>query len=537
MSATITKRDEFKNEPFTDFSKEENARAMRSAIEKIKSELDKEYQLVINGEHVKGESGLMESVNPANHKEVIGRFQKASSEQAKRAVESAHEVFKMWSKTSAEERAELLFKVAASLRERKHEFSAWMIYEVAKTWAEADGDTAEAIDFCEFYAREMLRYAEGQPLTKIEGEDNELRYIALGVGVVVPPWNFPLAIMAGMTVAGVVTGNTVVLKPSSDAPTIAYKFFELLEEAGMPAGVVNFVTGSGAEVGDVLVDHKLTRYVAFTGSKEVGLRVNERAAKTQEGQIWIKRVVAEMGGKDAIVVDKDVDLEDVANGIVQAAFGFQGQKCSACSRAIVHQDIYDELLGKIADKTKRLVTGNPSDAKTNMSAVINKKAFESITNYIEKGKSEGGRVVAGGTGDNAEGYFIQPTVIADVEPGQTIEQQEIFGPVLAVIKARDFKHALEIANDTEFGLTGAAYTNDEAKLEQASEEFHVGNLYLNRKCTGALVGVHPFGGFNMSGTDSKAGGRDYLGLFMQAKLTSKKIRKEESKAEKRDTGA
>lgn len=536
MSATIKKISEFKNEPFTDFSKDENAQAMRAAIEKVKSELGREYQLVINGERIAGESGLMESVNPANAKEVVGRFHKASSAQANKAIEAAHETFKSWSKTAPQERAELLFKTASMLRERKHEFSAWMIYEVAKTWAEADGDTAEAIDFLEFYAREMLRYAEGQPLTKIEGEENKLTYIPLGVGVVVPPWNFPLAIMAGMTVAGVVTGNTVVLKPSSDAPTIAFKFFELLEEAGMPKGVVNFVTGSGAEVGDVLVDHKLTRYVAFTGSKEVGLRVNERAAKTQAGQIWIKRVIAEMGGKDAIIVDKDFDLDEAATGIVQSAFGFSGQKCSACSRAIIHTDVYDEMIAKIVERTEKLIVGNPADGATNMSAVINKKAFDSINQYIEKGKTEGGRVVAGGTSESVEGFFVQPTVIADVEPGKTIEQQEIFGPVLAVIRARDFEHALEIANDTEFGLTGAAYTNDEAKLERAANEFHVGNLYLNRKCTGALVGVHPFGGFNMSGTDSKAGGRDYLGLFLQAKVVSTKTRKGDTKGTQRDAG-
>jgi len=411
--------------------------------------------------------------------------------------------------------------------------SAWMIHEVAKSWAEADGDTAEAIDFCEFYAREMLRYAGGQPLTNIEGEENQLAYIALGVGVVIPPWNFPLAIMAGMTVASVVTGNTVVLKPSSDAPAIAYKFFEILEEAGMPAGVVNFMTGSGAEVGDVIVDHPRTRYVAFTGSKEIGLRINERAAKTQEGQIWIKRVVAEMGGKDAIIVDSDTDLDDAATGVVQSAFGFQGQKCSACSRAIIHADVYEPMIEKIVERTEKLKVGDPNDPATNMSAVINGKAFKTINEYIEKAKAEGGRVVAGGGADGEQGFFIEPTVIADVKPGQTIEQEEIFGPVLAVIKAQDFADALRIANDTQYGLTGAAYTNDEEKLERARNEFHVGNLYLNRKCTGALVGVHPFGGFNMSGTDSKAGGRDYLGLFMQAKVVSTKIRAGESNKEKR----
>ncbi len=423
----------------------------------------------------------------------------------------------------AEERAQLLFRVAELMRARKHELSAWMIYEVAKTWPEADGDTAEAIDFCEFYAREMLRYAAPPPLTKLAGEENHLEYIPLGVGAVIPPWNFPLAIMAGMTVAAVVTGNTVVLKPSSDAPTIAYKFFELLEEAGMRAGVVNFMTGSGAEVGDLIVDHPRTRFVAFTGSKEIGLRINERAAKVHEGQLWIKRVVAEMGGKDAIIVADDANLEEAATGVVQSAFGFQGQKCSACSRAIIDARVYDPMVEKIAERTAKIKVGDPSDTATTMSAVINEKAFKTINSYVEKGKAEGGRVVVGGGSDGEQGFFIEPTVIADVKAGSTIEQEEIFGPVLAVIKANDYDDALRIANDTQFGLTGALYSRDEAKIERARREFHVGNLYFNRKCTGALVGVHPFGGFNMSGTDSKAGGRDYLLHFMQAKVSSAKI--------------
>ncbi|HYO62774.1 MAG TPA: L-glutamate gamma-semialdehyde dehydrogenase [Pyrinomonadaceae bacterium] len=523
---------EFRNESFTDFSREENARAMREAIEKVRGQLGREYPLVIGGERVMSGQTL-ESYNPARKTEVVGRFQKATQELAVRAVETAAETFKSWSRTPPQERADLLFRVAALMRERRHELSAWMVFEVAKTWAEADGDTAEAIDFCEFYAREMLRYAGPQPLTRIEGEENELVYLPLGVGVVIPPWNFPLAIMAGMTVASAVTGNTVVLKPSSDAPAIAYKFFELLEEAGMPPGVVNFMVGSGGEVGDTVVDHPLTRYVAFTGSKEIGLRINERASKVHEGQIWIKRVVAEMGGKDAIVVDSDTDLDDAATGVVQSAFGFQGQKCSACSRAIIHADVYDAMVDKIVERTEKLKLGDPSEPTTNLSAVINQKAFKTINQYVEWGQQEGGRLVAGGGSDGEQGFFIEPTVIADVKPGARIEQEEIFGPVLAVIRAKDFDDALNIANDTEYGLTGAVYTNDEEKLARARREFHVGNLYLNRKCTGALVGVHPFGGFNMSGTDSKAGGRDYLGLFMQAKVVSEKVRPGYSSKEKR----
>ena len=513
---------EFRNEPLTDFSKEESAQAMRSAIAKVQGELGRDYPLVIGGERITTADKLT-SLNPANRRQVIGSFHKATKELANRAVETADAAFQTWKNVPPQKRSDLLFRAAAILRERKHEFSALMVFEVAKTWAEADADTAEAIDFLEFYAREMLRYSTEQPLTQVAGENNQLEYIPLGVGAVIPPWNFPLAIMAGMTAAAIVTGNTVVLKPSSDSPAIAFKFFEVLEEAGMPPGVVNFMTGSGAEVGDVVVDHPRTRFVAFTGSKEIGLRINERAAKAQPGQLWIKRVVAEMGGKDAIIVAADANLEDAATGVVQSAFGFQGQKCSACSRAIVESAIYEPLLEKIAERTQRIKVGDPADAGTNMSAVINQKAFNTINEYIEKGKAEGGRVVSGGGSDGEQGFFVEPTVIADVKPGSTIEQEEIFGPVLAVIKAKDFDDALAIANDTQFGLTGAVYSTDQEKLDRAQREFHVGNLYLNRKCTGAMVGVHPFGGFNMSGTDSKAGGRDYLLLFMQAKVTSTKI--------------
>src|SRR5882724_12012442 len=513
---------EFRNEPFTDFTKPENAQAMRAAIEKIKTQLGKEYPLVIGGERITTD-GKIDSINPSNRTQIVGRFNKATKELANRAVETASNTFETWKNVPAEERAQLLFRAAALMRARKYELSAWMIYEVAKSWPEADGDTAEAIDFLEFYARDMLGYGAPQPLTTLAGEENELDYIPLGVGAVIPPWNFPLAIMAGMTGASVVTGNTVVLKPSSDAPTIAYKFFEILEEAGMPAGVVNFLTGSGAEVGDVVVDHPRTRYVAFTGSKEVGLRINERASKVNEGQIWIKRVVAEMGGKDAIVVANDANLDEAALGIVQSAFGFQGQKCSACSRAIIDASVYEPMLEKIVERTEKIKLGEPGDPTSTMSAVINEKAFKTINGYIEKGKSEGGRVLVGGGSDGEEGFFIEPTVIADVKPGSTIEQEEIFGPVLAVMKAQDYDDALKIANDTQYGLTGAVYSADEKKLERARREFHVGNLYLNRKCTGALVGVHPFGGFNMSGTDSKAGGRDYLLLFLQAKVLATKV--------------
>jgi 1-pyrroline-5-carboxylate dehydrogenase len=515
--------DEFKNEPFTDYSKPENADAMRSALEKVRGELGREYPVVINGEKVTLDSKF-ESINPANKDQVVGVFSDldADTSLVDKAIDAATAAFKVWRNVPPAERAEYVFKIADVMRKRKHELSAWMVFEVAKTWAEADGDTAEAIDFMEFYGREMLRWSEKQHVTKIEGENNSLEYIPLGVGAIIPPWNFPLAIMSGMAMAAVVTGNTVVIKPSSDSPTIAAKFMEIVEEVGIPAGVVNFLTGSSA-TGEAMTTSPKTRFISFTGSKQVGLHINEVAAKPRDGQIWIKRVIAEMGGKDAIVVAEDADLGSAATGAVQAAFGYQGQKCSACSRLIVDEKVHDELVAKVVELTKTLNVGQPTEADTNVAAVINRRAFDKTLEYIKKGESEGGKIVAGGSGVADEGFFIEPTVIDNVEPGSTIEQEEIFAPVLAVIKAKDFDHALEIANDTEFGLTGAVYSTTQANLEKARREFHVGNLYLNRKCTGALVGVHPFGGFNMSGTDSKAGGREYLLQFMQGKSISQKV--------------
>lgn len=337
---------EFRNEPFTDFSVSSNQEAMKAALAKVKKQLGQTYPLVIGGEKILTDDHIV-STNPGAPKQEIGRFSKATTQHAERAMKVALETFETWKKVPPVERARYLFKAAALLRARKHEFSAWLILEIGKSWAEADGDTAEAIDFLEFYGREMVRLSQPQPLIPFNGEENELHYLPLGVGIVIPPWNFPLAIMAGMTTAAIVSGNTVILKPSSETPTIAYQFMALMEEAGLPAGVLNFLPGPGASVGDFLITHPKTRFIAFTGSKEVGLRITELAAKAQPGQLWIKRVVAEMGGKDSIIVDQDVDLDVAADGVVASAFGFQGQKCSACSRVIVHKAIYDEFVKKI----------------------------------------------------------------------------------------------------------------------------------------------------------------------------------------------
>ena len=512
----------FKNEAFVDFSKEENVRKMRSAIEKVRGLLGREYDLVIGGKRLKT-SGKIRSINPAKPSEIVGIHQKAGKEHVEPAVQAAGKAFGHWSHTSVEERASLLFHVADVMRERKLEYMAWLVFEVSKNWAEADADISETIDFCEFYAREALRFAKAEPPVQLPGERDTLTYIPLGVGAVIPPWNFACAIMAGMTVASIVSGNTVVLKPSSDSPTIAAKFVELLEECGMPEGVVNFCPGGGASFGDALVLHPKIRYIAFTGSREVGLHINQSAAQQQPGQLWIKRTVLEMGGKDAIIVDADADIDSAVEGVAASAFGFQGQKCSACSRAIVDDRIYDKFLEMLKARVERLTIGDPT-LNPNLAAVINEGSMNDILRYIEIGKKDG-RLITGGERDTnaGEGYFIQPTIIADIAPKSTLEQEEIFGPVLVVIKSSNFDHALEIANDTEFGLTGAVYSGSREKLDRAVREFHVGNLYLNRKCTGAMVGAHPFGGFNMSGTDSKSGGPDYLYLFTQAKSVGEKI--------------
>lgn len=510
----------FQNEPFTDFSNEASRKAYGTALSEIEATLGKTYPLIIGGKKI-DTTNSNQSVNPARKDQIIGIVSQADTALAEQAIQSAATTFETWKLTDPNERARYLFKAAAIMRRRKFEFSALLTLEAGKTRAEADADTAEAIDFLEFYAREMQRLSQPQPLTRLDGEDNELYYIPLGVGIVIPPWNFPLAIMAGMTAASIVCGNTVVLKPASTTPVIAAKFVELLEEVSLPPGVVNFLPGPGSEVGDYLVDHPQTRFISFTGSRDVGLRINERAARTAPGQRWIKRVIAEMGGKDSIIVDRDADLDLAADAITASAFGFSGQKCSACSRAIVHAEVYDSVIEKVVDRTRKLAIGDPAEAATQVGPVIDEKAYRKIQDYVEIGQQEGRLVHGGGTGD-PNGYFIEPTIFTDVDARARISQEEIFGPVLTFTKAQSFEEALEFANNTDYGLTGAVISNNRAHLEDARRHFHVGNLYFNRKCTGALVGTHPFGGFNMSGTDSKAGGRDYLLLFTQAKLVSER---------------
>lgn len=511
----------FKPESFLDFSQPEHAKRMKEAIARVESELGKEYPLVIGGDEIYTDDKLV-SYNPSQKDQVIGVFQKARPEHVEKALEVAWQAFERWSRLPYEERAAILFRAARILRERRYEMNAWLVLEAGKNWLEADAETAELIDYFEFYGREMLRYGRPQPLTPLPGEANEYFYIPLGAGVVIPPWNFPAAILGGMSSAAVVTGNTILLKPSSDTPAIGYQYFKIMQEAGVPAGVINFITGSGGTIGDLLVSHPKTRFIAFTGSMEVGTRIYELAGRVQPGQIWLKRVIAEMGGKDAIIVDRDYpDLDDAARWVAVSAFGYQGQKCSACSRLILDEAIYEPFLDRLVAFTEKLEIG-PAKDNYFMGPVINQGAESKILEYIEIGRQEG-RLLTGGEKAEGPGYYLKPTIFADVDPNARIAQEEIFGPVLAVIKSRDFDEALKIANGTIYGLTGSVFTLNREKIARAKREFHCGNLYINRKCTGAIVDVHPFGGFNMSGTDSKAGGRDYLLLFLQGKSVSERL--------------
>ncbi len=521
MTTTTMTTETFRNEPLTDFSKPENKKAQEAALAQARSQLGREYPLIIGGKEIKAPSQF-KSTNPADHSEVIGVFQKATPELAVQALEAGWEAFETWKKTDARTRADYGFKAAEIMRRRRFEVNAWMILEAGKSWVEADADTAEAIDFLDFYAREALRYGADQPVTPVPGEKNRAFYIPLGVGISIPPWNFPMAILTGLTSAPWIAGNCVVLKPASATPMMGWLYMEIIREAGVPAGVVNFLPGPGAIAGNTLVEHPRTRFIGFTGSMEVGLGINAKAAMHREGQIWIKRVVAEMGGKDGIVVDSETDLDKAADGVLTSAFGFQGQKCSACSRAIVVESVYDEFVKKLQAKAAGITQGNPEDPANTMGPVIDKNAYEKIMSYMDVGRKEG-KLLVGGEGDSSKGWFVKPTIFTDIPATGRLAQEEIFGPVLAVVKAKDWKDALAIANNTVYGLTGAVYTDNPEKLKEAVDEFYVGNLYLNRKCTGALVGGQPFGGFNMSGTDSKAGGRDYLLLFLQAKAVSQKV--------------
>jgi 1-pyrroline-5-carboxylate dehydrogenase len=513
--------EKYKNETYFDFSDPTNDKAQKEALEEVRANFGKEYDLYINGQFVKGDAGTFESTNPSDLSETIGTFQMASKEQAFDALDKAWDAFETWQHVSAKKRAEYLFKAADVVRRRRLEINAWMISEAGKNYLEADADTCEAIDFIEYYAHEALRIDDGMDvLSETWGDYNRTIYMPIGAGVSISPWNFPFAIFVGMAIAPIAVGNTVVAKPAPDTPKMGQLFAEILDEVGLPAGVFNFVTGGDIEVGENLAKHPNTRFITFTGSKGVGLHLNKIASEVAEGQKFLKRMVCELGGKNATVVDEDADIDSAATEIVKGAFGFQGQKCSASSRVIAHQAIHDELLEKVVEKTKALSVGNSKDNHIS-GAVINQKAVDKIMSYIEIGKKEG-KLMAGGKRAETEdeGYYIEPTVFADIDENDRLAQEEIFGPVTAFIKAKDTDDALRIANGVDYALTGAYFSNDPKKIDRALREYRVGNLYINRKCTGALVGAQPFGGFKLSGTDAKAGGRDYLKYFLEPKSTT-----------------
>src|SRR5919199_653633 len=505
----------YKNEPGLDWSDEANIEAMRAALEEVGRSLGKSYPLVIGGERIETD-GEIASVNPANPPQVVGRVAAATEREADMALETATKTFESWSRTAPEARARVLLRASAIMKRRKFEMLAWEVHEGGKPWAEADAQFAEAIDFLEYYAREMLRLKDGVEIYAIPGEESRYSYQAMGVGVVIAPWNFPTAILTGMSSAAIVAGNTVVMKPSEFTSVIGAVVAEIFEEAGLPEGVLNFLPGYGSEVGDYLVQDARTRFISFTGSMKTGLRINELAAKQIENQRWVKRVIAEMGGKDAMVIDDSADLDSAAADIVKSAYGYSGQKCSAASRAILHADIYDEVLDKVVQNAKSLRIGGPESADVNVGPVISEPQFEKVTSCVDAGKREGDRVLGEDPGDPDDGYFVSPTIF-EVDRNATVAREEIFGPVLSVIKARDFDEALHVANDSPYGLTGGVYSKNREHLERARTEFKAGNVYFNRGITGALVGVQPFGGFGMSGTDSKAGGPDYLPLHMLAR--------------------
>lgn len=511
----------YQSEPYSDFTDPIKAAAYRAALEDVSVALGERAMIVIGGEHVESKKSI-ESLNPATPSQIVGTAASAGVKHVDPALDAAWSAFNGWTSRTAEERAGVVHRVGDIIAERRYEFAAWQTFEAGKNWAEAEADVAEAIDFCRYYAHQALRMSEPVDVEEFPGETNESWLQGIGAGVVIPPWNFPLAILVGMTMGPVAAGNTVIVKPASNTPLVGWGFIKALEQAGMPPGVVNYLPGAGGTIGDALVDNPKTRFVNFTGSKEVGLRIAERSAKVHAGQKWLKRSYVEMGGKDALIVDDTADLDAAAIDAVRSAFGFQGQKCSACSRLIVFETVHDELMDRIIEHASQLSVGPPEENHP-IGPVVSAAQHRSILEEIESGRDEAELIMGGAPIDRDGGYYIEPTIFDNVSADGRLAQHEIFGPVLSVITVADFDEALDVANGTEFGLTGGVHSGDEARLERAKRDFHVGNLYLNRKITGALVGIQPFGGFNMSGSNAKAGGPDYLRLFMEMKSVATRI--------------
>jgi 1-pyrroline-5-carboxylate dehydrogenase len=506
--------------PYSDFSDPAALERYRSALAAVQGRLGASYPLTIGGAAV-DTGNYLDSYDPGDSERLVGRSAKAGPTEIDRAMDAAWTAFADWSTWSAEARARAVMALVGVMRSRAWELAAWMTYEAGKNYREAEADVAEAIDFSDYYAREALRLDGPLPTYPYAGEENVTTLHPMGAGVVIPPWNFPLAILVGSAVAPVAAGNTVVIKPSPNTPIIAQQFMECVAAAGFPPGVFNLLTGDDAVLGDALVDHPRTRFINFTGSVVTGLRINERAAKVQPGQRFIKRVFLELGGKDGLIVDETFDLDEAAKLAVASGFGFQGQKCSAMSRLIVTATAYDGLLERFVERANALSIGH-AERNADVNAVINAAAVAKIEHYQAMGREEG-RLALGGGRAEGPGHYFQPTVFADVPPSSAVACEEIFGPVVSVMRARDFDHAIELANGTMFGLTGGLLSRSRERLERARREIQVGNLYLNRTITGALVGVQPFGGFKLSGTNSKGGGPDYLRLFVEAKTVTERF--------------
>ncbi len=501
----------FKNEPLLDFSIARNRKNMADALKSTRAIANREYPLLIGGIEVRTEHEIL-SLNPARPQEVIGRVSSATKKEADAAIKESLANRNEWRKTGPEKRAAYLFKAAEEMRKRRFELAALEVLEVGKAWQDADGDVAEAIDYLEYYGREMVRFGEPRILGDYPGEENDYRYVPRGVGVVISPWNFPLAIATGMTAAAIVAGNCVIFKPSGLSPVIGYRLCEIFFSAGLPAGVLQFLPGPGDDVGEYLVSHPSVDFIAFTGSKDVGLRIVKLAGETKDGQSNVKRVIAELGGKNAVIVDETADIDETVKGVIDSAFGYQGQKCSACSRVIVIGDIFQELCDRLIEATLSIRVGWPESPGSFLGPLIDETAVKKIRQYIEIGKKEGKSILEREISEN--GYFVGPVVIADVDPRSRIATEEIFGPVLTIMRASDVDEAIHLANGSIYALTGGLFSRSPLNIQKVKEEFLVGNLYINRKITGALVGRQPFGGFGMSGVGSKAGGPDYLLQFM-----------------------
>ena len=504
---------EFTNEPVSDFSREENRRAMQDALHQVASQFGWQYPLIVNGQEIATPSWL-DSNNPSNWQQIVGKCASARRADAEAAVAEAREAFPAWRDTPAVERADFLRRTAAIMRRRRFELSAWEVFECGKPWREADADVAEAIDFCEYYAAEMIRLSH--PIKHdVPGEDNAYFYEPRGVAVIIAPWNFPLAILCGMTSAALVTGNPAIMKPAEQSSVVAAKLMDVFREAGLPKGVIHYLPGVGEEIGPVLVEHPDVALVAFTGSLNVGLSISRQAANTPKGQDHIKRVIAELGGKNAIIVDADADLDEAVKGVAESAFVYAGQKCSACSRAVVLEPIYDQFLARLVEATRSLKVAPADDPGCGVGPVIDRDAQQRIVATIERARQDLPLAYAADIGVLAQqGSFVGPHIFAGVSPTSPMAQEEIFGPVLAVIKAHDLEQALEIANGTNYALTGGVFSRSPVNIAEVKRRFRVGNLYINRKITGALVDRQPFGGFKLSGIGSKAGGPDYLLQFL-----------------------